>query len=63
MLNKKLKVIFAGTPKFAVPTLKLIHDAGFSIPLVLTQPDRKSGRGMTINQSEVKKKALSLIHI
>jgi methionyl-tRNA formyltransferase len=60
MENKKLKVIFAGTPQFAVPTLELIHDSGFNIPLVLTQPDRKSGRGMAIKQSPVKKKAIQL---
>ncbi len=60
MLNKKLKIIFAGTPQFAVPTLQLIYAAGFDICLVLTQPDRKSGRGMLLNSSFVKKKAVEL---
>jgi|TARA_B110000014_G_C20012014_1_gene524739 methionyl-tRNA formyltransferase len=58
MQNKKLKIIFAGTPEFSVPTLKLLHDSGYEISLVMTQPDRKSGRGMKINPSPVKKYAI-----
>ena len=58
MQNKKLKIIFAGTPEFSVPTLKLLHDSGYEISLVITQPDRKSGRGMKINPSPVKKYAI-----
>mgnify|MGYP001040969409 CR=1 FL=1 len=60
MLNKKLKIIFAGTPQFAVPALQLIYAAGFDICLVLTQPDRRSGRGMLLNSSFVKNKAVEL---
>ena len=55
MQNKKLKILFAGTPEFSVPTLKLLHDSGYEVCLVLTQPDRKSGRGMKLKQSPVKK--------
>jgi len=55
MQNKKFKIIFAGTPEFSVPTLKLLHDSGYEVSLVLTQPDRKSGRGMKITHSPVKK--------
>ena len=51
---KKISIIFAGTPEFAVPALEKIYLAGFEIKLVLTQPDRKSGRGMNIVYMPVK---------
>lgn len=60
MKNKKIKIIFAGTPEFSVPTLALIDREGFKIELVLTQPDRKSGRGMNLTSSAVKQKAQEL---
>ena len=60
MINKKIKIMFAGTPEFSVPTLSALHKEGYQIPLVLTQPDRKSGRGMNLNSSPVKKKAQEL---
>ncbi|HWV62087.1 MAG TPA: methionyl-tRNA formyltransferase [Oxalicibacterium sp.] len=49
-----MKIIFAGTPEFAAVALAAIHDAGFEIPLVLTQPDRPAGRGMQLHASAVK---------
>lgn len=49
-----MKIIFAGTPEFAAVALKALHDAGFAIPLVLTQPDRPAGRGMQLHASAVK---------
>ena len=55
-----MKVIFAGTPEFAATALKAIIDAGFEVPLVLTQPDRPAGRGMQLHASAVKQ--LALIH-
>ncbi|MDC6477486.1 methionyl-tRNA formyltransferase [Methylophilaceae bacterium] len=57
---KKISIIFAGTPEFAVPALEKICLAGFEIKLVLTQPDRKSGRGMNIKKSPVKQKSIEL---
>ena len=57
---KKISIIFAGTPEFAVPALEKINLAGFEIKLVLTQPDRKSGRGMNIKKSPVKQKSIEL---
>jgi methionyl-tRNA formyltransferase len=57
-LQKKLKVVFAGTPEFAAIALQSLIDAGFEIPLVLTQPDRPSGRGMHLQASAVKECAL-----
>jgi methionyl-tRNA formyltransferase len=53
-----MKVVFAGTPEFAACALRALVDAGFSIPLVLTQPDRPAGRGMQLQASAVKQVAL-----
>jgi len=53
-----MKVIFAGTPEFAATALAALHEAGFEIPLVLTQPDRPAGRGMHLHASAVKQYAL-----
>ena len=55
-----LNLIFCGTPRFAVPTLEKLIDAGFRIPLVVTQPDRPTGRGLELVQSPVKQSALKL---
>ena len=60
MSTKKLSVIFAGTPDFAVPALEKINLNGYEIKLVLTQPDRKSGRGMNVRKSPVKEKSIEL---
>jgi methionyl-tRNA formyltransferase len=54
-----MKIIFAGTPEFAAVALNALHDAGFDIPLVLTQPDRPAGRGMQLHASAVKQFALA----
>ena len=54
-----MKVIFAGTPEFAAVALAALHEAGFDIPLVLTQPDRPAGRGMQLQPSPVKQYALA----
>ncbi len=53
-----LKVIFAGTPEFAKVALQRLHQAGHTISLVLTQPDRPAGRGMKLQASAVKQFAL-----
>ena len=54
-----MRVIFAGTPEFAAVALAALHEAGFTIPLVLTQPDRPAGRGMQLQPSPVKQYALA----
>lgn len=54
-----MKIIFAGTPEFAVPALQALIDAGHQVSLVLTQPDRPSGRGMKLKASPVKQLAVS----
>ena len=53
-----MKLIFAGTPQFAALALCAIVDAGHDVALVLTQPDRQSGRGMALRASPVKELAL-----
>jgi methionyl-tRNA formyltransferase len=55
-----MKVVFCGTPQFAVPTLKhLLARPDFEIAAVVTQPDRPRGRGLDISFSPVKEAALA----
>ncbi|WP_027363629.1 methionyl-tRNA formyltransferase [Desulfotruncus alcoholivorax] len=49
-----MKVVFMGTPDFAVPTLKEIINAGHEVAAVVTQPDRPGGRGKKIKMAPVK---------
>ena len=49
-----MRVVFAGTPDFAAHALEAIEAAGHTIALVLTQPDRRAGRGMHLQASPVK---------
>lgn len=53
-----MRIIYAGTPEFAVPALQGLIDAGHDIVMVLTQPDRPAGRGMQLKASPVKQLAL-----
>ena len=53
-----MKIIFAGTPEFAVPALAALINAGHEIVMVLTQPDRPAGRGMKLQASPVKQLAV-----
>jgi methionyl-tRNA formyltransferase len=52
------RIAYLGTPQVAVPTLLAIHAAGFEIPLVVTRPDRRRGRGGALSPSPVKTAAL-----
>lgn len=52
-----LKIIFAGTPEFAVPALRALLASQHQVSLVLTQPDRPAGRGMKLKASPVKELA------
>jgi len=54
-----MRIVFFGTPDFAVATLKAIHEAGFDIVGVVTAPDKAAGRGMQLKMSAVKSYALS----
>ena len=53
-----MRLIFAGTPEFAATALLAIVDAGHDVMLVMTQPDRPAGRGMSLQLSPVKRLAL-----
>jgi methionyl-tRNA formyltransferase len=54
-----MRLAFAGTPEFAEVALARLHEAGFEIALVLTQPDRPAGRGLKLTPSPVKAFALA----
>ena len=49
-----MKIIFAGTTDFAVHHLRLVHESPHEVSMVLTQPDRKSGRGRSLKPTPVK---------
>ena len=53
-----LRIAFAGTPEFAAVALDALLQAGYPVDLVLTQPDRPAGRGMKLQASAVKQRAL-----
>jgi methionyl-tRNA formyltransferase len=55
-----MDLVFCGTPQFAVPTLERLVDADFKVRLVLTQPDRRKGRGLELVPSPVKQSAEKL---
>jgi methionyl-tRNA formyltransferase len=53
-MKKMSKIIFMGTPEFAVPALKALYDFGHEIMLVITQPDKLKGRGKKVSKTPVK---------
>ncbi|GGA63766.1 methionyl-tRNA formyltransferase [Edaphobacter acidisoli] len=53
-----MKLVFCGTPQFAVPTLEAVIEAGHEVRLVVTQPDRAVGREQTLHAPPVKQVAL-----
>jgi methionyl-tRNA formyltransferase len=58
-MSKRLRLVFAGTPEFAVPALHACLTAGCHVAAVYTQPDRPSGRGRKMTSSPVKQAALA----
>ena len=58
-MKHPLRLVFCGTPEFAVPTLNSVVAAGDQVLLVVTQPDRPSGRGMELQFPPVKSAALA----
>jgi methionyl-tRNA formyltransferase len=58
-MKKDLRIVFMGTPEFAVSTLDAILSSGFNVVGVITAPDKPAGRGRQLNQSAVKSYALS----
>tara|TARA_B100001123_G_C15261797_1_gene1006861 strand:- start:531 stop:1463 length:933 start_codon:yes stop_codon:yes gene_type:complete len=57
-----MKILFWGTPDFAVPSLRALANDGVEIVGVVTQPDRPAGRGRRVKMSPVKEEALALGH-
>ena len=54
-----MRIVFAGTPEFAERALNALLDAGHKVVLVVTQPDRVSGRGLRVTQAPVKRLAIA----
>jgi methionyl-tRNA formyltransferase len=59
-MTQPLRIVFAGTPDFAVPPLDALHAAGHRLVAAYTQPDRPAGRGQALASSPVKQRALQL---
>ena len=53
-----MKIVFMGTPDFAVPSLKALVEAGYDVAAVVTQPDKPKGRGKSLLPTPVKEEAL-----
>ena len=60
MNPKELRIVFMGTPEFAVPSLRALVAGGYNVVAVVTTPDKPAGRGQKLHQSEVKLAALEL---
>ena len=59
-MSDPFKVVFMGTPDFAVPALRKLHESPHAVSLVVTQPDRPKGRGRKVLPPPVKRAALDL---
>ena len=59
MKKEDLKIVFLGTPEFAVASLDRLVTAGYNIAAVVTMPDKRAGRGHGLFQSPVKEYALA----
>ena len=55
-----IRIAFMGSPEFAVPSLRALAQAGYALPLVVTQPDRPAGRGSRLQEPPVKTMARAL---
>ncbi len=58
MTKEELKIIFFGTPDFAVESLSRLVDGGYNVVAVVTMPDKPAGRGRQLQQSDVKRYAV-----
>ena len=54
------KIVFMGTPDFSVPILRMLHEEGYEIAAVVTQPDRPVGRKRVLTPPPVKEEAVRL---
>lgn len=57
---KDLRIIFMGTPEFAVPSLRALVEEGYNVVAVVTTPDKQAGRGQKLHESDVKVAAREL---
>lgn len=60
MIGKDLKIVFMGTPEFAVPSLRALVEGGYNVVGVVTTPDRAAGRGQKRYECDVKREAMRL---
>lgn len=58
-MTQELRIVFMGTPDFAVPTLQTLVENKYNVVAVITAPDKPAGRGQKINQSPVKEYAVA----
>src|SRR5215218_615503 len=58
-MPQDLRIIFMGTPDFAVPTLQTLVENGQNVVAVITAPDKPAGRGLKLQESPVKQYALA----
>ena len=58
MTKEELKIVFFGTPEFAVESLSRLVDGGYNVAAVVTMPDKPAGRGRQLQQSDVKRYAV-----
>lgn len=54
MNGKDLRIVFMGTPEFAVPSLRALVEGGYNVVAVVTAPDKPAGRGQKLHKSDVK---------
>ena len=54
MNAKDLRIVFMGTPEFAVPSLRALVRSGYNVVGVVTTPDKPAGRGQKLHESDVK---------
>lgn len=54
MKGKELRIVFMGTPEFAVASLRRLVDEGYNVVAVVTTPDKPAGRGQKLHESDVK---------
>ena len=60
MTGKQLRIVFMGTPEFAVPSLRRLVEEGYNVVAVVTAPDKPAGRGQKLHESDVKVAAREL---
>ena len=60
MISKELRIVYMGTPDFAVAPLRALVEGGYNIVAVVTTPDKPSGRGLKVTESAVKRYAMEV---